>query len=364
MDWKKNWPATKQRFEAWWNGDLSETPLMSLVIRKEPSLPYPTGYDNSPQGSRLDAEGILARFRYQMGQSEYAADAYPNLSADLGPGSLALYLGSEPVFAEDTVWFKECAMDTWENFPLRYDGENRWWKAHFELLKTLREKAGDEFYINMPDLVENIDILAALRGNTPTLYDLIDEPELMKRKLEELDALYFQYFNPIYDMIKDEGGGNSYTAFQVWGPGKTAKLQCDYNAVMSPEQFAFYICPSLEAQCQALDYSLFHLDGPDTIKHLPALMEVKSLKALQWTSGVNQPDGSDKKWDIVYDQAQAAGKSLWVNLGYDIQDGHTLTEKARRLVKRYGIKSLYMLFPPVSAEDGKIILKAAAKGFR
>ena len=54
--------------------------------------------------------------------------------------------------------------------------------------------------------------------------------------------------------------------------------------------------PSLQQQCQKLDYTLYHLDGPDAIKHLDALMEIEELDALQWTPGAGKPDGGDELW--------------------------------------------------------------------
>ena len=47
---------------------------------------------------------------------------------------------------------------------------------------------------------------------------------------------------------------------------------------------------------ERLDHSLYHLDGPDAIKHVPALMELEKLDALQWTCGAGQPDGACPRW--------------------------------------------------------------------
>ena len=255
----------------------------------------------------------------------------------------------------------ECVHDTWENFPLAYDKDNAWWKLHYNLLKKAKEASQGEFLVNIPDLIENIDTLTSMRGATNTCYDLIDEPELMKRKLSELNELYFKYYDPLYELLKDNQGGSAFSAFQVWGPGKTAKVQCDFNVLMSPEQFREFIKPSLEKQCGALDYSLFHLDGPGAIKHLPAIMEIESLNALQWTAGEGNPDPGNEIWYPIYDKVREAGKSLWIFVDGDV---HAIIEKSKRLVKRYGINALYLLFPHMDRASGEMILKASANGFR
>ena len=144
--------------------------------------------------------------------------------------------------------------------------------------------AGDDFYVDMPDLMENIDVLASLRGAQDILFDLLDEPEMIGERIQEVTDIYYEYYDRFYDIIKDEEGGNAYTVFQIWGPGRTVKLQCDFSAMMSPEDFRKYIQPSLRTQSENVDHVLYHLDGPAAIKHMDALMEIDGIDALQWTS--------------------------------------------------------------------------------
>lgn len=63
-----------------------------------------------------------------------------------------------------------------------------------------------------------------------------------------------------------------------------------------------------------MDHVLYHLDGPQAIKHMDALMEIDGIDALQWTSGDAGPDGTLPDWDVIYDKAIAAGKSIWVKV--------------------------------------------------
>ena len=58
----------------------------------------------------LDERYVNAAFRaaenhYRLSRSIFPLDVLPTATTDLGPGSLALFLGSRPGFAEDTVWF-------------------------------------------------------------------------------------------------------------------------------------------------------------------------------------------------------------------------------------------------------------------
>ena len=153
--------------------------------------------------------------------------------------------------------------------------------------------------------------------------------------------------------------GLEYTVFQIWGQGKTAKLQCDFSAMMSPDNFREFIQDSLRRQGRELDNVLYHLDGPDAIRHLDALMEIEEIDALQWTSGDYGPDGTLEDWYVIYDKARKAGKSLWVKIYTgELDDWIAGVDK---LVARYGSHSLFLHFPVMSrTEADKLLAHAGA----
>ena len=365
MKYKPNWNETMQRFTDWWKGDLHETPLFSLFVnRNTPHEPLEPVAEAKPgEHYYSDMPVILTRFRNQMRMQNCPLDTYPSLDLNFGPGSLALYLGCEPIFSPETVWFKPCVHNGFGNYPLVYDKNNHWWREHYRILEEAQKAANGDFFVNIPDLVENLDILAAMRNPEELCIDLLDEPEIIKQRLEELNKLFFVYYDALYDLLKGKDGSSSFTAFRVWGPGKTAKIQCDFNVLMSPEHFKEFAVPTFVKQCAALDNSIFHLDGPDAIRHAPALMEIEKLDALQWTPGAGNPDGGSERWYPLYDIVHEAGKCLWVY--FEDSDADTIVAKARKLVKRYGIRSLYInVLPWVSESEADIIIKAAANGFK
>jgi 5-methyltetrahydrofolate--homocysteine methyltransferase len=113
--------------------------------------------------------------------------------------------------------------------------------------------------------------------------------------------------------------------------------------MISPEMFREFVQPTLRTQCQKFDHSLYHLDGTGAIKHVPALMEIEDLDAVQWNFETGKPDAGWEKWFPMYDQVRDAGKGLWLNFC----DGgpEQWAESAKRIVKRYGNKGIYLLFP-------------------
>ena len=59
-------------------------------------------------------------------------------------------------------------------------------------------------YVDMPDLMENIDVLASLRGAQDILFDLLDEPDMIGERIQEVTDVYYEYYDRFYDIIKDE----------------------------------------------------------------------------------------------------------------------------------------------------------------
>lgn len=311
-------------------------------------------FDNLPVEG---AEPVLEEVKEEAPKAEEKTSEVP----EFVKGSVASYLGSEIGFKEDTVWFNKC-LDSWDGVPkLKFDPENKWFKKHIQLAKDCKELAGDDFVVDMPDLMENIDVLASLRGAQDILFDLLDEPDMIGERIQEVTDCYYEYYDRFYDIIKDEEGGNAYTVFQIWGPGRTVKLQCDFSAMMSPEDFRKYIQPSLREQSEKVDHVLYHLDGPAAIKHMDALMEIDGIDALQWTSGDAGPDGTLPDWDVIYDKAIAAGKSIWVKVySGEFEDW---IRNVDRIVKKYGSHSLFLLFPEMSMEQAAYLLDYADRNW-
>ena len=189
----------------------------------------------------------------------------PSSTRDLGPGNLATFLGAEPEYALDTVWYHPCITDPDTHPPLRFDPANPWFLRQQAILEEGMRVSQGRFLVGMPDLVENVDILAALRDSQKLMFDLIERPDWVHERLAEINQVYFAAFERYFDIIRDPWGGNAFSAFYIWGPGKTAKVQCDAGAMISPRMFRQFVVPALTEQCEWLDYSLFHLDGTQAI---------------------------------------------------------------------------------------------------
>lgn len=315
LAWKPNWSETRRHFSDWWErkglvlgswgAPLAARPHEAVEFPK--ALPLVEGYTDA--AARANREhGVLAH-------CAFPADVLPLARADVGPGSLALYLGCEPGFAPDTVWFEPFWHDaaTPETLPpLTFDAGNRWWRITEETLRRMAALGRGKYLVGCPDLVENLDILAAIRDSQTVMTDLLERPAWVESKIEEINRAFFDVYNRIYEIIRQDDGGAAFGAFALWGPGKTAKVQCDAAAMISPAMFRRFVVPALDAQCRWLDCSMFHLDGTQCLCHLDALLEIEALDAIEWTPQAGIEQAGSPRWYDLYRRILAAGKSVQV----------------------------------------------------
>jgi hypothetical protein len=315
--WKTNWPDTQRRFVNWWDRKglmigMWGAPETAHAIHEPVAAPARPA---TLEERYLNAAYRAAENHYRLARSVFPLDVLPSATTDLGPGSLALFLGSQPGFAEDTVWYHpsiEAELEPEKLPPLRFDENNPWWKITADILRRCAEQARGKYLATCPDLIENMDALSSLRGGQTLCLDLIERPEWVEQKIWEINDVWFAAYQRIYDIIKLDDGSSAYGAFYIWGPGKVAKVQCDASAMFSPKMFKQFVQPALTAQCEWLDRSLYHLDGTQAMVHLDALLEIAPLDAIEWTPQAGIETGGHKRWYDLYKRILSAGKSVQV----------------------------------------------------
>ncbi len=306
---KSNWGETKENFKQWWEHK-------GLVIGGWYGIKVPeTGIQPPSEESVLDPE-LRADYNFNLLTSrEYPYDILPVAETNIAPGALALFLGSGLDFSGGTSWITPVFhnVDDPERIPeFCFDPGNKWWKIQREILLKSAARGNDKYLIGLPDLVENIDTLASVRGTNNLLTDLLVRPDWIKEKLLEINEVFIEVFKEIYRIISPDDNGNAVDCFRLWGPGKTAKVQCDVSAMFSTKMFEEFVVPPLKKQCEYLDYAMFHLDGHQCIPHLDSILEIDSLKAVEWTPDPEVPPGGSKTWYPMYRKILERGKSLQI----------------------------------------------------
>lgn len=296
----------KEAFTAFWKE--GSTVVVNAAVTGEG---FEEGLNALPGRLYYETESYLTDLSNRYAKLSLRGDSLPMVDTDLGPGSLAVYLGSEPVCEETTIWFKELGVSLPElNIPDEFP--SAWWRRTLELLQWAADRVGEDYIIPTPDIVENWDTLASLIGAQNLLVWMIEEPELVKKAIESINRMWFKAFDAIYDIISPVNGGGAFNAFHLWAPGRVAKLQCDGSAMFSNEMFNEFVLPSLTEQIDWLDYSLYHLDGTQAVHHLDSLLRMKNLDVIEWTPQAGIETGIDPRWYPMFRKILESGKKLQV----------------------------------------------------
>lgn len=334
--WKENWDETRARFERWWNheglllGSWGTGLPRPEGSRETALLPRDPGTE---RGRKTDPAWVAARTRASMAAKVWPGDMLPAAWPDIGTVCTAAYLGAIPEYGPDNIWYKPCIDDPDSSAPLAFD------PGHPEVVRlesvvraavaaaggtagammtgaaTAGAAAGPgpaDYLVGMPALIPNMDVLAELRGTGELLFDLIDRPEWVHARLDEIDEVWMAAYDRMRGIIADPEGGMAFAYFMLWGRGRVGLLQCDVSATFSPAMFDEFVLPRLAKECAFLDRSMYHLDGHQCICHLDSVLSIAELDAVEWTPDPQVPSGGSPEWYGMYRKILGAGKSLWV----------------------------------------------------
>ncbi len=311
--WKDNWPDTQRRFKDWWEGKGFIIGFWNGIRR---AVPRPGAPDPGPPDSLVqqwtDIPWRAARSRFDAACTDFPLETLPVADPWLGPGSMALYLGSEPEWQPNTVWYHPCLAEYATHPPIRFDPGNRWWRLQTDLMDAMTAAAAGDYLVGCPDVIEHWDVLASLRDSQTLLMDMIESPGHVKTRMAEIDAAWLEVFGLLHGKIRAQDGASMFGWFRLWAPGRVSKVQCDGCAMFSEEMFREFVVPSLARQCAALDYSMYHLDGTACVDKLDALLEIEPLDAIEWTPEPRVPTGGSPQWYGLYRRILRAGKRVQV----------------------------------------------------
>jgi hypothetical protein len=350
--WKSDWDTVRARHIAWWEHQGFVVSTQAPAKTPHATIPKP------PYPETLEQAWIVPEYRarkaeYDLSRTYFGGESFPYFDSHIGPGSLALMLGSHPIYTEDSVWYEPFIEDL-ENAPsLRFDPDDLWFRRQRALLEYGMAISEGRFLVGMPDLIENMDTVASLRGAETLMFDLIEQPDVVKRLISEINQVYFDVFSALHQVIRDEWGGNAFSAFRIWGPGKTAKVQCDASAMFSPKMFAEFVVPALAEQCEWLDYSMYHLDGTQAVVHLEQLLAIENLDAIEWTPQAGIETGGNPRWYPLYRRILEAGKS--------VQAVGVLPEEVLPLLDATGATGMFIIADAQTESEARSLIDAVER---
>ncbi|MDD5708687.1 MAG: hypothetical protein PHR35_22455 [Kiritimatiellae bacterium] len=221
------------------------------------------------------------------------------------PMTMAAYLGGDVHFGERTVWV-DPVVDDWNDFAIALDRRNPWLQRSIRLMEAHVRSLPDDMLPCTPDLGDALTVFSLLRGTERLLMDLIEQPEVIERKMREYLEVWIEAHRLFWDIYRRRFPGDC--SYLGWAPGRTYICQSDFSTMISPEMFQRFVVPEIVRQGEYLEYMPWHLDGPEEIRHLDALLERPEIQAIQIQPGANRPPCSSPLWLPHARKIQDAGR--------------------------------------------------------
>lgn len=353
MLYKEDWEKSKERFKALWQNEIIDRCCISVIAPKDGSIfreeRIPEKYEDRKR-YWTEPELIYKRNINKMENTYFGGDAIPMIWLNLGPNGHAAYFGSECKFEKNTVWFSPVIND-WEKDILQYDPQNKYLLQTKEIAKYLCEQGKDKFLVSMPDNGSALDALAHLRGTENLLMDFILYPEKVKDALDKIIKVWLDTNDMFFNINKDcNNNGSCIGWLNTWAPGRHSQLECDLSVMISTELFREFVMKELTLACESIEYSLYHLDGIEQIRHLELLLSIDKLNMIQWTSVVGQPPPTE--FIPVLKKIQQAGKCLLLNVK---------PEYVETLLTELSSEGLYIVTEAQNENDARALERLARK---
>jgi len=314
LKYKPDWEETKERFRAWWAGDSIGRCALAVTAPKDGAEDEPRPVAPADPVARwTDLDYIAELNDWQHRRTFWGGEAFPVWNGGYpGHTSIPTYLGCPLELDTRTGWWHPLLTgEEWDVTQLRIDPANRWWRFNDQLLERTAAEATGRSIPGVGAFGGCGDTLSALRGNERLLYDVIDEPDRVRQAELYLMDQWCEVYEHAYERLRDVAEGST-CWFRLWSPGRFYAAHNDFSYMISPRMFRAIFLPAIERQLEFLDHAVYHVDGIEAFRHVPALLELPRLHAIQILPGAGKP--SPLHYMDVLRQVQAGAKNLHISI--------------------------------------------------
>ena len=217
------------RWQAWFDHRLDRGPLIHIEAPlAEPREPlWELAEPESVKDRWTDVEYRVADTRNRMASTWFGADAVPSWFVNLGPGCVASYLGPEPDYTSDSLWFRELERNSLPEIleQIQFDPANPFWRLTERLTRRSLETAAGDYLVSLTDLGGDLDILDSLRGTNNLLADLIEEPALVEVCRGRITEVWMKFFALNYGLFEQAGQDGHTCWMPCWSEKPWTVLQ-------------------------------------------------------------------------------------------------------------------------------------------
>ncbi|MHA2036908.1 MAG: hypothetical protein ACW98X_10765 [Promethearchaeota archaeon] len=313
---KEDIDNAKNRLEAWWDHEIIDRPVISYYIpRDQHSIAelidlvfFSFRLARNPDG----IEEVFKDFEQRVNNLTYGGESIPSFIPYYGAGIMAAVFGVNPKFQTGTMWFNR---PTSPNDivalleDVKLNTNNTWYSRLLRVTEYAAQHSQNKYQVSMTDLGGILDVLSSFLGPREIILTMKRRPDI----IDTCRAILLEKTLKVYDDLqkiisKYNEGCNSW--MNVWSKKRWYPIQCDFCAMLNPTWFRKFALPDIIAQAAHMDYSIYHLDGPNALNHLDDLLSIPELTGIQWVPGDGREPMGHEKWYPIYKKIQTAGKNI------------------------------------------------------
>ena len=243
------------------------------------------------------------------------ADEVPVITPSFGPDQFCGFFGQEIGYSNDssgTSWSIKYEEELEELLPnIKFDPSNYMYKEMIKFHETIAKILDGKMIINTLDYHSNWDAVCSLRDPMYASMDLIMYPEIVKKALDQIADAYDIYYQDMY-----KAGNMANTGTSCWVPvfceSKYTTVNCDFICLLSPQQGKEFAVDYVARECKSVDHAIYHLDGYDAAKHLPEILKVPQIRAINWVPGSGAEQDTTVYWMKLYEEILSSGKGVQI----------------------------------------------------
>ncbi len=285
------------------------------------------------KGEKFNKEKTIRNAEKTLEATFYGGVAFPCYWPNFGTDVFSAYMGAGmeflPIFPpvitgpaaiEEGVnpvswakWNNPILKDYSDLSIIQVKEDNIYWQKTKEFVSSALERSQGNYIVGSTDIHPSMDSLVVLRGSPQQLcLDLVDNPEGVKKTIKLLWEAWLKVYEESYYniVVKRQEGTSAW--INLWAPGKFYPVENDLSVMISPSMYEEFFLEELVNEINYLDYSIYHLDGPDALPHLDMILEISRLNAVQWVPGAAENKEGVAKWIPIYRKIQAKQKAIIV----------------------------------------------------
>jgi len=349
-----NWESAEKHLDAFWNCDYIDRPCLqiSAPATKEEIELAPPPSDAEKVAHLNPAAASICHWSRSYMRNRFFAEGLPVWYPQWD--GVQKILGCEIKYDQGTSWCipaAESVVDlNFENLDVKHPEI----VAMLDMLNYCAEYVKNEAFIGFPPLGNAGDSLARAIGYENMCIDLIENPEAVISAEKKMTEMWKKMFDATYSTINRHLEG-SCGWLPAWCSKRCALIEFDFAAMISPKMFKMYL-PELIERAEYADYSIYHLDGPDALKHLDTILAQKEFDAIQWEPGVACSDILE--WIPLMQKIQSAGKSLYV------ADGRYGKDAVLELLKNLRPEGLFIPLRLGSVQEAEAFVETVERMYK